>query len=55
MSMNKWNRFNDLIIRNLQEKNNTKLAKKLYPEGSYLELERFRRHIANLRTYGLPN
>ena len=55
MSMNKWNRFNDLIITNLQEKNNTKLAKKLYPEGSYLELERFRRHIANLRTYGLPN
>lgn len=53
--MSKWNDYNTEIITHLDyNSNNTHIAKKLFPEGTANEIDRLRKHIANIRVFGLP-
>jgi len=53
--MCKWNIYNQEILPELEENsNNTSIAKKLFPEGTVNEIDRLRKHIANIRVFGLP-
>ncbi len=53
--MSKWDYYNQNILPHLEStSNNTHIAKKLFPEGTANEIERLRKHIANIRVFGLP-
>lgn len=53
--MSKWNDYNSEIITHLDyNSNNTHIAKKLFPDGTANEIDRLRKHIANIRVFGLP-
>jgi len=53
--MSKYDVYNESIIKFLESiNNNTHLAKKLFPDGTALEIDRLRKHISNIRIFGLP-
>jgi len=53
--MSKYDVYNESIIKFLESiNNNTHLAKKLFPNGTALEIDRLRKHISNIRIFGLP-
>jgi hypothetical protein len=52
--MGKWDCYNENIINELEETNNTSIARKLFPEGTAKEIDRLRKHVANIRIFGLP-
>lgn len=53
--MSKYDNYNQDIIDNLEStQNNTHIAKKLFPEGTANEIDRLRKHVANIRVFGLP-
>jgi hypothetical protein len=47
--MSKWNNYNNEIISLLTSLDNSKIARKLFPEGSPNELDGFRKYIALIR------
>jgi len=53
--MSKYDVYNESIIKFLESiNNNTHLAKKLFPDGTALEIDRLRKHISTIRIFGLP-
>ena len=53
--MSKYDIYNDSIINNIDViSNNTHIARKLFPDGTANEIDRLRKHIANIRIFGLP-
>ena len=53
--MSKYDYLNLEAIKHFgTNSNNTHIAKKLFPEGTALEIDRLRKHIANIRVFGLP-
>lgn len=53
--MSKYDNYNQDIIDNLEStQNNTHIAKKLFPDGTANEIDRLRKHVANIRVFGLP-
>lgn len=55
INMSKWNDYNIDIVTHLEDNNNnTDIARKLFKEGTANEIERLRKHIANIRVFGLP-
>lgn len=52
--MGKWDCYNENIINELEETNNTSIARKLFPNGTTNEIDRLRKHVANIRIFGLP-
>tara|TARA_R110000868_G_C10866313_1_gene761913 strand:- start:149 stop:1033 length:885 start_codon:yes stop_codon:yes gene_type:complete len=51
--MSKWQDYEQQIIELLEQQNNTKIAETLLINGTYKEIEAFRRHIANVRGVSL--
>jgi hypothetical protein len=47
--MSKWKDYKDEIINLLEERNNTQIATEILVNGTYKEIESFRRHIAKVR------
>jgi len=47
--MSKWKDYEDEIINLLEELNNTQIATEILVNGTYKEIESFRRHIAKVR------
>lgn len=45
---------NDILPLIHYNTNNTSIAKQLFPEGTANEIERLRKHVANIRIFGLP-
>lgn len=53
--MSKYDIYNNDILKILDNNsNNTHIAKKLFPDGTALEIERLRKHVANIRVFGIP-
>jgi predicted phosphodiesterase len=53
--MSKYNVYNNDIIPHLEDNsNNSSIAKILFPNGTAAEIDRLRKHVANIRIFGLP-
>lgn len=53
--MSKFEHYNLEILKHLDNNsNNTHIAKKIFPEGTANEIDRLRKHISNIRIYGIP-
>jgi predicted phosphodiesterase len=53
--MAKYDYLNEEAVKHIEiNSNNTHIAKKIFPEGTALEIERLRKHIATIRVFGLP-
>jgi predicted phosphodiesterase len=54
--MSKFKHFNNEILPLITyNNNNSSIARELFPEGTANEIERLRKHIANIRIFGIPH
>jgi len=49
MAYNQWSDYTDIILNLLDEPSSNKIAKQIYPNGTYLELDSLRKYITKIR------
>lgn len=49
MAYNQWSDYTNIILKALDEPQNSKIAKKIYPNGNHLELDSLRKYVGKIR------
>jgi hypothetical protein len=49
MAYNQWSDYTNIILKALDEPQNSKIAKQIYPNGTHLELDSLRKYIGKIR------
>jgi hypothetical protein len=49
MAYNQWSDYTNIILKALDEPQNSKIAKQIYPNGTHLELDSLRKYVGKIR------